>query len=644
MTNDQLVIRTSSLIRYSGFVIRHLFLLIALGGCAQQQHPGAPADVFESTGGDEVGATHFAVTSVTPFQQVQADLQPNFQIDEQTAIQDVIPAAMRSSQARSQVSRLQVGVGMFDPIDRDYDRNSGGGRGGRSGRGGSSDENDNAPSDGPSRGGRGERGGGRGSQEGDQSGPSEARSFRGGSGGRGGDRSDGNSSNDRDSYRRDPNLGERDVIPLPDDRASVDSRLNAALPSGEGLDVEAQLKYTLATSLIQYVRLTNRYVRDMVQLQDHDAYVVRVQIGLMPLSREAQYDTYVDVAFFMGDTSSPSTPRVVPLLATDSLEGLLQARSNAEVKDLAFQLRALVQTVGGGVDAQRLVQQLDAVSGQDLNSLLTVGRASDNVLRVRLGAAAQPSGRFVMLPRTYTVPVVLLVPRSQQPRSSSQISAVSKTVFVNALTGKVRRSRLRWNDLGNLEPIRGTYELFEYKDKVYDLTECARTNDYAKFVKIIKEADGKESNVERLGKLWLEALSLRATEAIQTVTFPLPAKDIGAPPPPQTAVLYDDGKGAIASLHGGRDLDRMSLQAVLEIAAPNGNTVSAIKLRAASEAARSADQRDVQFHFASPGAAGLELGTGEAASRRLMLRVFTSDSTSKDVELIYPVLYVPVDR
>lgn len=429
------------------------------------------------------------------------------------------------------------------------------------------------------------------------------------------------------------------MIPLPASRGYTESQLIApAGPTGE-FEVEPQLKYTLATSLIQYVRLTNRFVKDRVQLYGYEAYVVRVQIGLMPLSRQAQYDTYVDVAFLPTGPADTGSPKVVPLLTNDSLEGLLQSRTNAEVKDLALQLRALVSGVGGGIDAQRLTQSLDAISGQDLNSLLTVGRASDNVLRVRLGAAAQPSGRFVMLPRTYTVPVVLLVPKASDGKRIEQVAAVSKTVFVNALTGKIRRGRVKWNEIEKLGPIRDTYELFQYPENVFALSEFARNGDFPSFVKTIREADGgKESSTERLGKLWLEALSLRATEAIQTANVPLPVTRRGTAPPPQAGVLYDDGALATVTLRGGSDLDRLPLTAVLEIRPANGGGES-IQLQAESITIRSADQRDIHFRFPSPMGAHINIEAGEASARRLVVHVQATDQP--DLKWDYPVLYIP---
>jgi hypothetical protein len=165
-----------------------------------------------------------------------------------------------------------------------------------------------------------------------------------------------------------------------------------------------------------------------------------------------------------------------------------------------------------------------------------------------------------------------------------------------------------------------------------------RSGDYAGFVQKIREADGgRESSVERLGKLWLEALSLRATEAIQTVNVPLPAPRRGTAPPAQTAVLYDDGTYASIGLRGGNELDRLPLEAVLEVPSSNGGT--AIQLRAESLAGRSPDQRDIYFRFPSPAGAGMQIDPGEAAARRAVLHVKAIDRPNE--QWAYPVLYVP---
>lgn len=695
-------------------------MLIVASGCAMQK-PNQSTGLFEESGSDEVGATHFAVTSVTPMSEVEGDLQPHFEINEASAMRQIVPVAMQEQQAQSQLNSLRLGVGVSDSLSNNPPANDNRGGSGNSGSGGQRGGGQDTFSNDSSSGGGGNRGGGRGRTAADRMDDSNAPAAddsntnapangrgrgggrRGGAasddtnadapadtgrgagrrGGRGGDaptddatvvpldatrvapgdnaRRDsggslqtssrgGGSSGNRGgsgSNRRNPSGTMENFVPFPDERVApppllLQSELNG--PSG----VEAQLKYNLATALIQYVKLLNRYVVDAVHYDGYEAYVVRVQIGLMPLSREAQYDTYVDIAFFPDAADGQKTPKVLPLLTTDSLEGLMQAKSNAETKDLALQLRALFSNVGGGIDAQHVETAIDTIAGQDLNSLLTVGRASDNVLRVRLGAAAQPSGRFVMVPRTYTVPIVLLVPKGASDARTPRLTAVSKTVFVNALTGKIRRSRLHMEQLANLEPIRESYQLFKYPelqspDAIRQLSEFARAGDYAGFLGMMHNTEkGKDLSVEQIGRLWLEVLSLRASEAVQTVTFPLPAPLEAITPPSQTAVLIDNGQFTLATLSGGSALDRLSLEAELDVTINNG--AEPVRLRASSQQMRSPDQRDVTFVFPSLEAAGIELQAGQIKPEQLKLRILPPDPAATSGGESYPVLYARHNR
>lgn len=55
--------------------------------------------------------------------------------------------------------------------------------------------------------------------------------------------------------------------------------------SGKGLRKDAMLEYTAATALYQEVQLLNRYVTDAALRHNMEAYIVRLQIGVVPFRR-----------------------------------------------------------------------------------------------------------------------------------------------------------------------------------------------------------------------------------------------------------------------------------------------------------------------------------------------------------------------
>ncbi len=249
---------------------------------------------------------------------------------------------------------------------------------------------------------------------------------------------------------------------LPSDKASPSPTL--------GVDPMAQ--YWAATALYQEVQLLDRYVRDAIEKQCFEAYVVRMQVSVMPLRRNLPYDTYGTFAFFSGpqrvvqvgsksdqvlqgsspdelmydaykkeakkagatesETLFPSQPSsfkalldqrasdrnhpalpppfVVPLLVTDNLESTTHGRTMEQVRQYALALSALVGGFGAGADVSRTLESLQQTVGRDYNSLLTIGRITDNAIRIRLGASQGVAQDYVTVPRTHYITALLLVP------------------------------------------------------------------------------------------------------------------------------------------------------------------------------------------------------------------------------------------
>lgn len=198
------------------------------------------------------------------------------------------------------------------------------------------------------------------------------------------------------------------------------------------------LRYTAATALFQEVQFLNRYLRDAALNRKWRSYVVRLQINVAPFARDQPYDVYCYISFFADAPTRGKKPgntpvEVIPLLVTDSIEAALETR-NLELTQRYAAALGLPPASGALASTQH---EREASQGGTLNSLLTIGRFSDNTLQVRLGAARRDQA-FVMLPRNHNVTAVLAIAdfsgddNTQPPR----IRVVTKTTLRDARTGK----------------------------------------------------------------------------------------------------------------------------------------------------------------------------------------------------------------
>jgi hypothetical protein len=70
-----------------------------------------------------------------------------------------------------------------------------------------------------------------------------------------------------------------------------------AASGATGTGTEPVLNYTAANALFQEVQLLNRSMNAITKRKGYDAYVVRLQLTLLPLHRAEPYDTFVDLSF-----------------------------------------------------------------------------------------------------------------------------------------------------------------------------------------------------------------------------------------------------------------------------------------------------------------------------------------------------------
>jgi hypothetical protein len=244
-------------------------------------------------------------------------------------------------------------------------------------------------------------------------------------------------------------------------------------------------------------------------------------------------------------------PIVVPLLATDNIEASSQARSANFIRQIGVAASAAYQGATGTLSMDKLNQDLISILGEDFNSLMTVGRLTENSLRVRFGAMNQGSTRYAMVPRNHNVHLLLLAPDELLGEKKAMVQLVSRTEFRNLRTGKELKART-------------PYEVWKLaKQKVQalipDVSEStmrrlfgyAMTARYGNFVHELEK-----SGVGVFGPvLWLELSELLIGSKYANAEFelkkPQKPKLPVKPTISQTPILKDDGKQTIVEIGGG---------------------------------------------------------------------------------------------
>ena len=215
-----------------------------------------------------------------------------------------------------------------------------------------------------------------------------------------------------------------DLSTVPESSVTANEGDKGASP-GFGEDVtlanlsrmDARSRYQAATALYQEVQLLNRYIEDVALREGYAPYVLRLQVTSMPNTRFLPYDAYVNLGFFnnkdkrlTGDTSA-KLPLVLPLIATDSLESSATSSELGAIRETGLSLSAL-GSKAFGADIGQIKSDLEAALGRDTNSLFTLGRLADNVIRVRIGAMQQVRTDYAMVPRSETVTVLVMADKT----------------------------------------------------------------------------------------------------------------------------------------------------------------------------------------------------------------------------------------
>ncbi len=401
------------------------------------------------------------------------------------------------------------------------------------------------------------------------------------------------------------------------------------------------LQYQAATAIFQEVKLLSHHLKDIAGREGYVPYLVRAQISVMPRAHHAPYDTYTTISFFAGrnlaepkpgaisrriakdlteavsrtpnskpdarqliqdaldwnsnlqrelalrDSNRRESPIVLPILVTDHLEGRLHSRTTEDLKEFLLAAVAL-QSTAASANLALKSDKIRSLLANDLNSLLTVARISDNSLRVRFGAASDTVSSHAMVAQTHNVTFLVLVKEGQVNNPSCKDAPIhfqARTNFVDADTGAELPLP---GFLAQAASARATLRRFEQRYGVkfaklfwgssskqpradlVDALYAAAFNDRLTFDAKVNALVADWGNVSSYGKLalmdsfWVEAVNSQAQFHWHTGQFEVPHL-LFPELPSQSAIVFDDQKTkAKISLVGGRRLRKDEFEAALE--------------------------------------------------------------------------------
>lgn len=425
---------------------------------------------------------------------------------------------------------------------------------------------------------------------------------------------------------------------------------------------DAMTEFWAATALYQEVQLLNRSVRDAAIPSGYRAYLVRLQISLQPSRRNEPYDAYTTLSFFSperaatGDGEAPvlvhapplttlrsspeahklpgNGPCVLPLVATDNLEGSLASRSREDVRQFSLALLGFPGNLAADLQAELFQDQMQAqVAARDLNSLMTMARLSENSLRVRLGAMQQASAQYAMVPRNHYVTLLLMVPEEAPP----VIDVVARTVLVDTETGAELSGTSEERIRELFVALRARHDQPALDEaELAVLLSCVQKNDQQGYGTALCAALGGEPPATLYHELWLDLVGLMVGSQASSSRFELPGQGQWELPEDfyeQTALLVDTG-GPNSSLV----LRSATFAEHVELAARLRLSVNGREVNLPAESIERGE-RELRLRFPSL----QELGLSPAAAEGLALGLrFGGDEVSFDVLYVQKSAGVPL--
>jgi hypothetical protein len=354
------------------------------------------------------------------------------------------------------------------------------------------------------------------------------------------------------------------------------------------------LKYQAALSLYQAVQLMNQEVEHAAMIDKVVPYLVTMKLAVMPYRRNLPYDIHARISFFpkfpdcessstAEPSSSPETPpkaissskndcinaelpRVVPILVTDDIERAMKSSAAEVAKQIGLALSLMVQSVGANLSANKTNQSIKEISGQDINSRLTVSRLTDNTIYVRIGASYESTAGPALVGQTYNISLLVLIPKAYFVGKDYERKPIIQVYQHNELQDTLDGSILADRPIskfvyqadqvmqsilsGRYDEILKTWNASDDKTKeriIRALFGPVQTSRFPEFVSRLRDKGNLGGYLGKLTddyqrNLWTRLSAMLADSAFKSAFFELPLPQPISFLTPQTALLLDDTK------------------------------------------------------------------------------------------------------
>lgn len=362
--------------------------------------------------------------------------------------------------------------------------------------------------------------------------------------------------------------------------SSAASSLEANAPDSAA---DALLQYQTAANLLRDIAVLNAEIDNVSRRTGQNAFLTRIQVSVMPLQRGLGYDVYANLSLFAakgrfdpitGERTVgavlPTVPLVIPILSTDSLQATRRSGGSAIEREVGLALNLLKSFGAAGASLGHQQQSERSMAGSELEAVVTVGRLSDNTIRIRMGADTLPGGGYGMVPRTFNISALVFL-----PKSSEQLYYVSRLSLHHVLDGSelsAERTPSYEDDIATV--LRGrtrTFRNLTSKELMHPLDDHAYHGDFKAFSAILDGLKSEETTPLEFQRekmyLWsqLVALNRRSRYAHSLVDVPRPPPTTW-PDQGQMVVYTSDAKGLTVTLGLGNHLRPNEIDARLQLA------------------------------------------------------------------------------
>lgn len=207
------------------------------------------------------------------------------------------------------------------------------------------------------------------------------------------------------------------------------TRPAAVTPPTATLGVNARQLYRETAGLYQEIQHLNAYLEADVSSETHVPFLFRTQLVVTPYAREVPYDVYSNLFFNLPDA------RIIPLLILDNSERSEERRIASIARQLEASVGATISGIGASAGLNDLNRRLRDLQSFDTQSIILTSQSGEKSLSVRIGAVKTPNGEFSIVPRSYDISFLALIPKGEA-KGNAEVELKNFATMRNTHTGK----------------------------------------------------------------------------------------------------------------------------------------------------------------------------------------------------------------